>query len=297
MTEDHESSRQNRLLSSLTPGTTLPAQDARAPLIIDCNTAVGAGETWEPKERPVNYDHETLLKYSAEAGIHRSCIMPARYVSRESAIFYKERNRDIAHLCEKYPQRFIGFAAHNPQAEEGTLRQLLTEEVKSMGLKGLRTDGHPTREVLDVVAELNIPVMYYPNLTGFYPPKASGSREFPGPTSAYFLMATSYPTVNFILPHLGCYRSVQFWTAHIEAMELAKRFPNVYLETSGVMTHKYLEMAAAEVPAEKLLFGSNGPEEDPRVEMHAVKILKLSKPQEAAVFGGNIQKLLPRLDA
>ena len=146
--------------------------------------------------------------------------------------------------------------------------------------------------MLDVVAELNIPVMYYPNLTGFYPAESSGSREFPGPTSAYFLMATTYPSVNFILPHLGCYRSVQFWTSHLEAMELAKRFPNVYLETSGVMTHKYLEMAAAEVPAEKLLYGSNAPEEDPRVEMHNVKLLKLGKLQAAAVFGGNIHRLL-----
>jgi predicted TIM-barrel fold metal-dependent hydrolase len=134
--------------------------------------------------------------------------------------------------------------------------------------------------------------MYYPNLTGFYPPESSGSREFPGPTSAYFLMATTYPSVNFILPHLGCYRSVQFWTSHIEAMGLAKRFPNVYLETSGVMTHKWLEMAGVEVPAEKLLFGSNAPEEDPRVEIHNVKLLKLGKQKEAAVFGENIRRLL-----
>jgi predicted TIM-barrel fold metal-dependent hydrolase len=90
---------------------------------------------------------------------------------------------------------------------------------------------------------------------------------------------------------------VQFWTAHIEAIELAKRFPNVYLETSGVMTHKYLERAAAEVPSEKLLFGSNALEEDPRVEMHIVKLLKLPKPQETAVLGGNIRRLLPHFDA
>jgi predicted TIM-barrel fold metal-dependent hydrolase len=80
-------------------------------------------------------------------------------------------------------------------------------------------------------------------------------------------------------------------------MELAKRFPNVYLETPGVMTHKYLEMAAAEVPVEKLLFGSNALEEDPRVEMHTVKLLKLPKQQEAAVLGGNIRRLLPPLNA
>ncbi|MGA2072674.1 MAG: amidohydrolase family protein [Terriglobia bacterium] len=261
-------------------------------LIIDCNAAVGTGVCWEPKNRPVKYDPEILLKYSAEAGIHRSCIMSARHVPWVNTSFYLQQNREVAALCKKHPDKFIGLAVHNPQAEAGTLRKILFEEVRSLGLRGLRSDGHPTREMLDVVAELNIPVMYYPNLTGFYPPESSGSREFPGPTSAYFLMATTYPSVNFILPHLGCYRSVQFWTSHIEAMGLAKRFPNVYLETSGVMTHKWLEMAGVEVPAEKLLFGSNAPEEDPRVEIHNVKLLKLGKQKEAAVFGENIRRLL-----
>jgi hypothetical protein len=263
------------------------------PMIIDCNAAVGFGETWEPKEREVYYDPEILLKYSAEAGIQRSCIMPARHLLDVSARnFYPKENRQIAKLCEKYPEKFIGFAAHNPQAEAGTLRKTLNEEVRSMGLKALRTDGHPTREVLDVVAELNIPVMYYPHLSGFYPDGSSGSREFTGPIGAYFYMATSYPSVNFILPHLGCYRSVQYWSAHFEAIELVKRFANVYVETSGVMTPKYLHWAAAELPAEKILFGSNALEEDPRVEMFAVKLLKLPKPQEAAVLGGNISRLL-----
>jgi uncharacterized protein len=273
------------------------SQSDYEPLIIDCNTAVGTGQCWEPQIRPVKYDPEILLKRSAEAGIHRSCIMPARHVPFVSAVYYVEQNREVARLCEKYPKKFIGFAAHNPQAEAGTFKKVLVEEVRSLGLKGLRTDGHPTRELMDVVAELNIPVMYYPNLIGLYPPGSSGSREFPGATSAYFLMASTYPTVNLILPHLGCYRSVQYWTSHFEAFELAKRFPNVYLETSGIMTYKYFEMAAKEVPAEKLLFGSNGPEEDPRVEMHNFKLLKLGKQKEALILGGNIRRLLPKLDA
>jgi len=263
------------------------------PLVIDCNAAIGEGVTWEPKTRPVNYDPAVLLRYSAQAGIRRSCIMPAR------SKFYREKNKEIAHLCEKYPEKFIGFAAHNPQAETGTLRQMLIEEVKSMGLKGLRTDGHPTREVLDTVAELNIPVMYYPLLGVQQPPAGPGTagpQEYTGPARAYYIMATVYPSVNFILPHLGSYRSSEWW-AHIEAIDLAKRLSNVYVETSGVLSHKYLEMAVREVPVDKIVFGSNAPEEDPRVEMFAVKLLKLSKQQETAVLGGNIGKLVAQLVA
>ena len=260
MSENRNSLHHTPLLYSPTPSSGDPqAMPGKAePLVIDCNAAVGAGVTWNPKTRAVNYDPAILLRYSAEAGIRRSCIMPARNE------LYREKNREIAHLCEKYPEKFIGFAAHNPQAEAGTLRQLLIEEVRSMGLKGLRTDGHPTRELLDVVVELGIPVIYYPLLgvrEAPVGPGMAGPEEYSGPMRAYYMMARLYPSVNFILPHLGSYRSFQWW-AHLEAIDLAKRFPNVYVETSGILSHKFLEMAVREVPAEKIVFGSNAPEED-----------------------------------
>ena len=257
-------------------------------MVIDCNAAVGEGECWEPKRRAVNYSPEVLLSDSADAGIQRTCIMPAR--NR----FYREKNREIGRICEKYPEKFIGFAAHNPQAETGALRQMLIEEVKTVGLKGVRSDGHPTRELLDTVAELNIPVMYYPLLGVAEPsagPGTAGPEMYTGPARAYYVMAGLYPSVNFILPHLGSYRSDEWW-AHLEAIELATRLPNVYVETSGVLSHKYLEIAVREVPAGKIFFGSNAPEEDPRVEMYAIKLLKLPQPQEAAILGANIRKLL-----
>jgi hypothetical protein len=286
MSENHHLS----LASSTAPssGASRAWRDKGERSVIDCNAAVGEGVTWEPKTRAVNYDPADLLKYSAAAGIERSCIMPARNKS------YREKNREIARVCEKYPGKFIGFAAHNPQTETGTLQQMLIEEVRSMGLKGVRTDGHPTRELLDAVAELNIPVMYYPVLGVREPswgPGSAGPQVYTGPARAYYVMAKLYPSVNFILPHLGSYRSDEWW-AHIEAIDLAKRLPNVYVETSGVLSHKYLEMAVREVPAGKIVFGSNAPEEDPRVEMYAVKLLKLSNQQEAEVLGGNLLKLL-----
>lgn len=241
--------------------------------VIDACTALGAGKTWEPKTRQVRYDPDELIRYSTEAGIAQSCIMPARNLS------YEEKNREIARLCEKYRGKFIGFAVHSPQRETGLLREMLVREVKSMGLKALKTDGHPTREILDVAAELGVPVMYY------------AEQETASLTRLYDTMLAVYPSLNFILPHLGSYRSARWWV-HIDAIDLAKRYANLYLETSGVLSHKYLEMAARELPAERIIFGSNAPELDPRVEVHAVKLLKLTEEQEAAVLGGNIRRLL-----
>ena len=76
------------------------------------------------------------------------------------------------------------------------------------------------------------------------------------------------------------------------AIGLATRHPNIYLEASGLDGIQYLEMAARELPAEKIIFGSLAPELDPRVEIHAVRLLKLKAEQETAVLGGNIRRLL-----
>lgn len=265
-------------------------------LVIDCLGQLGTGETWPESGPPrwVDYKVEGLLARAADAGIDRTCVMAPQNVN------YAEKNREIANACEKYPDKLFGFAVHSPQREAGKLRQLLTEEVRSMGLKAVKSDGHPTRELLDVAAELKIPIVYYPASQNQVHATAERDeraylnltdRCIDPPSVSFHMMATLYPTVNFILPHLGTYRTATWW-AHIDAINLAKRFSNVYLETSGVLSHKYLEMAAQELSAEKLLFGSYSPETDARVEVYAIKLLKYSEADEERVMGGNIGRLL-----
>jgi predicted TIM-barrel fold metal-dependent hydrolase len=248
----------------------------RKPLVIDCHALVGAGKTWADPEREVDYDLNLLLERGAAAGIDRHCVMPPRNDT------YEEVNKQVARICEKHSGKLIGFAAHSPQREAGRLRKLLVEEVKSMGLRGVRSDGHPDRELLDVVLELGIPVMYYPS-----PGRGQQLGRY------YHMPATAYPKVNFIIPHLGQYRSLS-WPAHMEAIDLAKRYPNVYVDTSGIGSLKYLEMAARELPQEKILFGTHAPELDPRVEKEALRLLKLSPDHYAKVAGLNILRLLGR---
>src|SRR5690348_3825035 len=106
--------------------------------VIDCHAIAGKGSTWADPPREVDYDVSLLLERGGEAGIQRHCIMPARNET------YMDANRQIAALCGRHAGRLIGLAAHSPQRESGHLRQMLVDEVKSMGLRGVRSDGHPT---------------------------------------------------------------------------------------------------------------------------------------------------------
>lgn len=249
-------------------------------MIVDCYALAGRGQTWgtEP-ERDVDYDVTEFFDRAAEAGIDRHCILAARNTTYEIA------NRHIARLCERHSKKLIGFAVHNPKTEAGRIRRMLAEEVRSMGLCGVRSDGHPTRELMDAAAELRIPVVYYPRI---------GAGQTAG--RYYHTLAATYPNVDVILPHLGQYRSWAWW-GHIEAIDLARRYPNVYVNSAGIGSFKYLEMAARELPPEKILFGSCTPELDPRVEMEAIRLLKLPKESFAKVTGGNILRLLRKRTA
>jgi len=125
-----------------------------------------------------------------------------------------------------------------------------------------------------VVANLKIPVL-------FHPPKVAD----------FHMIASGYPRITFIMAHLGSFSS-QNWSEHLAAIDVAKRYANVYLETSSVILWRYLEMAVREVP-DKLIFGSDGPDGDSRVELHEIWLIKLPKDLERKVLGGTVQRLVP----
>jgi uncharacterized protein len=245
----------------------LPAQSKA--LVIDAHCHVGRGEAmsapWTTRA-----DLEITLRHMAEAGIDRSVIFPINNPS------YEKPNQEIAEICRRYPGKFIGFAKHDSQTEEGRIRSLLKHEVGTLGLKGLKLHRLPTREVLDTVAELGIPILYHPEKV-----------------ANFHMIAQEYSSIPFIMAHLGNFAS-RDWPEHMEAISIARRYPNVYLESSSVVFFKFLEMAAKELEPEKLIFGSDGPELDSRVEIYKIRLLKLPAAAEAQVLGGNILRLLPK---
>lgn len=245
------------------------------PLIIDAHCHAGKGLNYDqgdPQAAPwTTYnDPERILHKAAEAGISRSVIFPI------SNATYEKANEEIAGYVRKYAGKFIGFAKHDPQTEAGKIRDLLAREVRELGLKGLKLHAVPTAEILEAVAQWRLPILVHP-------PRVGDLVE----------VVRAHPTINFILAHLGSFAS-RDWREHLRAIEAAKLLPNLYLETSSVVFFDYLERAARELPADKLLFGSDGPLVDPRVELHKVRLLKLPREKEEKVLAGNILRLLPK---
>ena len=246
-----------------------PAAMQTKSLVIDAHCHAGTGQQMQAPWN-TRADIQVTLQHMAEGGIDRTIIFPINNSD------YERPNQEIAEICGQHPDKFIGFAKHDPQQEAGRISRLLRREVEQLRLRGLKLHRLPSREVLDAVEYLRIPILYHPERV-----------------VNFFNIAAEYPKVNFIMAHLGNFAS-RDWSEHLEAISMARRFPNVFLETSSVVFFKFLEMAARELGADKLIFGSDGPELDSRVELYKIKLLKLSPSDEAKVLGGNIARLLPK---
>lgn len=98
-------------------------------------------------------------------------------------------------------------------------------------------------------------------------------------------VATRHPEVTFVLGHLG-YGNVDF-----HGIGLVADLPNVVVETSGGYS-SVLAASIEELGADRVLFGSEHPLQDPRVELTKVDVLELPPAHRAAVLGGNARRLL-----
>ena len=243
--------------------------------VIDCHAHVGISRqpgTTEELSAPWDTvaDAETILEHAKEAGIDKTIIFPIDNTN------YKQANEDIARMCQRYPERFAGFCRHDAETEEhGTIRPMMFYEIRNLGLRGLKLHTQPNAEILDAARDLGIPVLYDSNQ------HVELFEEF----------LPFYPTVNFIAPHLGSDQSDD-WREHLLTIELAKRYRNFHVDTAAVVLTEYLEKAIRELPAEQILFGSDEPEIDCRLEIFKLQVLNLPEEKARLIFGGNIERLL-----
>lgn len=242
-------------------------------MIIDCHCHAGKGDLLTG---PWNTDApiEIYLKRAKAAGIDKTVIFSPFHSN------YQQANANTARIIARYPGRFIGFAFVHAQRDRGRIYQIVKQAVTQWGFRGIkahRLDAPATRELCEVAHQFNLPLLYDPA----------------GETDRVELLASQYPDVNFIIPHLGSF--ADDWRAHLRVIDQISRFPNVYTDTSGVRRFDYLIQAVRRGGIHKVLFGSDGPWLHPGLELNKIRLLKLTPQQEALVLGKNLLGLIKKI--
>jgi predicted TIM-barrel fold metal-dependent hydrolase len=265
----HSHSRREFLIGGAASAVSAAALQPRNVPVIDGHTHAGTATALTAPWTTIA-DPAEILRRNQEAGIDKACIFP---ISHET---FEEANREIAQIVKQYPGRFIGYAKHDPVNEKGRIRAMLLRECRELGLRGLKLHVAPTPEVLDTVAELGIPIIWHPARVALFDS-----------------VARDYPTVDLIMAHLGSDLSGD-WREHLAAIKMAARYSNVYLDTGATVLTRYLELAVKELGPGKIIFGSDEPEVDCRLEIFKVRVLKLPREQEQMILGGNMARLLSK---
>jgi hypothetical protein len=241
-------------------------------MIVDshCHAGKGDGLTgpWDTDAPLGDY-----LRHADEAGIGRTVLFAAFHSD------YAAANRQVARIVAARPERFWGYAFVHSERDRGRVRALVREAVERFGFRGIKVHRHDariTREVCEVARAYRLPVLY----------------DVMGEVSAVELLASQYPDVRFIIPHLGSF--ADDWRAQTAMIDHLVRWPNVYTDTSGVRRFDILKRAVRRAGARKFLFGSDGPWLHPGVELEKVRALRLSAADERRVCGGNLLRLLSR---
>lgn len=239
-------------------------------LIIDCHCHYGPGDglvgPWDTRA-----DLTKFMRWSEAAGIHKTNLFAAFHSD------YAWANEYVAKLVNRHPDRFFGFAFIHAERDAGRVFEMVKRAVQEFGFRGIKVHRHDariTREICEAARAFKLPVLYDPT----------------GEVSTVELVATEYPDVNFIIPHLGSF--ADDWKAQLNFIPMLERHANVFTDTSGIRRFDLLEMAAQRAGAHKILFGSDGPWLHPGVEMEKVFALHLPPEEEALVLGGNFLRLI-----
>ncbi|MBX3304993.1 MAG: amidohydrolase family protein [Nitrospira sp.] len=239
-------------------------------MIIDCHCHAGTGDgltgPWDTRASLRKY-----LSRAAQAGIDRTVLLAAFHSD------YRQANREVGRMVVSDPDRFYGFAFVHAERDRGRVQSLVHEAIQQFGFVGIKVHRHDariTREVCQVARSFHLPVLY----------------DVVGDVSVIELLATEYPDVDFIIPHLGSF--ADDWRAQLALIDHLVRHPNVYADTAGVRRFDLLEQAVQRAGARKILFGSDGPWLHPDVELAKIRALQLTPVDERLVLAGNFLRLI-----
>jgi predicted TIM-barrel fold metal-dependent hydrolase len=239
-------------------------------MIIDCHCHAGKGDgltgPWDT-DAPLN----KYLQWANEYGITKTVLFAAFNSN------YEQANYQVAKIVNSDRQRFFGFAFIHAQRDAGRVFRLVEKAVKQYGFCGIkmhRYDARISREICNTARHFRIPILY----------------DTMGEISTIDLIATEYPDVNFIIPHLGSF--ADDWKAQLAFLSPLERYENIYTDTSGVRRFELIEQAVKRAGPHKILFGSDGPWIHPGVELEKIKALHLKKENEEKVLSTNFLRLM-----
>ena len=190
-------------------------------------------------------------------------------------------NDRVADACEKYPDRFLPLVYINPMEGADECRRKIEYYVDGKGFRGIKlnplrhafvADDTVVDPVMEEAEKRRIPVFIH-----------SGHPPYSLPWSIA-LLAERFSQVKVVMIHMGHGHGVYIDAA----LKMAKRYPNIYLEMSGMPMGVKIRQAYEEVGKNRIMFGTDFPFHHPSVEIQKVLTCGLSEEAQKQIFYDNV---------
>ncbi len=207
-------------------------------------------------------DPDRLIAYMDARNVEK--LVMINYVSPSVVGFTEEANEFSAQMARPYPERLIPFGGIDPRREADVAARM-DYLLGDLGLRGIKI--HPPHQLLHVngylhsdtlrglatvyekCIEYRVPVMVHTGTSIF--PRARNKYGNPLDIDDVLI---DFPELNVIIAHGGR----PLWMD--EAFFLLRRFPNAYLDISGVPPKHLLRYFPwIERVADQTMFGSDWP--------------------------------------
>jgi len=234
---------------------------------IDAHAHVGYFGSW----CDVGQTAEEMLLRMAEYQIHKSIIS------------YPD-NAVTASALRHAPQSFAALAWMNPHQGETAVVEF-QRLVAESGFCGLKL--HPLFNAYTANDEVVYPLMDCARKFGLPVFIHCGHPPFSLPWSIGQL-AEQYPDVRIVMVHMGHGHGV-----YIQAsIDMARKYPNLYLENSGMPMHTKIKEAYMRVGSDRIFWGSDAPFHHYAVEILRTRVSGLTDSQLEDVFRNNISRFM-----
>ena len=198
----------------------------------------------------------------------------------EKTALCNEDNDLTLSVMKRHPGRIIGCVYVNPlnQKTVDDMDKYIEAGFAAVKLNPLRHAYCADAEIIDAVMEkakkYNIPVCIH-----------SGHPPYSLPWQVG-LLAERHPDVKLMMIHMGHGHGVYIDAA----IKMALRYPNIYLEMSGMPMPSKIREAYERVGADRIMFGTDTPFHHPTVEMQKVITSGLDKDAHQKIFYENASK-------
>ena len=239
---------------------------------------------------------DALLRFLDDSGIDRACLI--NYVAPDTVGLTERVNAWVIDYCHGHRDRLVAVGSVHPRLAldpGGETRRLAEAGIRMFKLHpphqlfapdDYRRGNPGLAAIYTAAQESGTPIMFHTGTSTF--PSARNRYADPMPIDD---VAVDFPHLTIVLAHSG--RPLYSDTA----VFLARRHPNVYLETSGMPPARLLEYLPrlAEM-ADKSLWGTDWPSpgvKSPRANLAAFRALPLSEEAREKILRGNAERLLP----